>query len=157
MKNNETNLEENKILTFLLHEEQFGILVLSVKEIIELPLITRLPNTQNYILGVTNIRGNILPIIDLGQRLGYPINEKTKKTAVIIVEVIIEEGKIDIGILIDSVGAVYDLFEIHPVPDFGIRVAKEFILNMAKINNSFFTILNLETVLSIEDLSEGII
>lgn len=139
---------EGKYLRFCIGKEFMGIDIYKVTSIIKMATITRVPNTPAFIKGVSNLRGNIVPIIDLRMRLGIEEAEYTSKTRIIIVEDIIENTKIHVGCIVDSVDGVYDVkaSEIEPVPDINKAKGEEYISALVKTENSVFIVLNLQTV-----------
>jgi len=125
----------NKYLTFVLGEEQYGIEILKVREIIGVLEITAVPHTPPFIKGVINLRGRVIPIMDL--RLKFAMEEKgyTDRTCVIVVEVQGQNGPMQVGMLVDSVSEVMNILagDIEPPPDFGLSTDAENILGMGKI------------------------
>ncbi|MDH5360174.1 MAG: chemotaxis protein CheW [Gammaproteobacteria bacterium] len=148
--------DEDKYLTFEVGEKTFGINIEPVKEIIEYERLTRIPMTPRYIRGVVNLRGNVVPIIDLANRLDLNGRDISKRTCLIILQLTIEDENMDIGILVDSVSEVLDLpaEDIEPAPSFGVEVRSDFIEGMGKIQGHFVTILDIAKVLSIQELSQ---
>lgn len=148
--------DEDKYLTFEIGDKTFGINIEPVKEIIEYERLTRIPMTPAYIRGVVNLRGNVVPIIDLASRLNLQGREISKRTCLIILQQVVEDESIDIGILVDSVSEVLDLpaDDIEPAPSFGVEVRSDFIEGMGKIQGYFVTILDVSKVLSIQELSK---
>ena len=148
--------DEDKYLTFIIGDKTFGINIEPVKEIIEYERLTRIPMTPGYIRGVVNLRGNVVPIIDLATRLDLDGRELSKRTCLIILQLVEEDETMDIGILVDSVSEVLDLpaADIEPAPSFGVEVRSDFIDGMGKIQGHFVTILDVEKVLSIQELSQ---
>jgi len=160
MEQTEMNLKinvtgEKQYLTFLLKDELFGLEVSPVKEIIEYFPITRIPMMPAYILGITNVRGDVLPVIDLSERINLGVNIKNKKTCIVIVEIDDNDGKLSIGILIDAISQVIAMPDknLENTPEFGLKVDERFIKNMLKTDDKFIGVLNLETILNIEELS----
>ncbi len=154
-KTNTKELKDNQYLTFYLKGEIFGVEVLYVKEIIEYIIITKVPLMQEFLLGVTNIRGNVISVIDLANRLGIGKSEITKRTSIIITEVNINEEIFNIGLLVDSVNQVVEIEgkNIETAPMFGAKIRKEFIKKMGKIDDKFITIINADEVLELEEVS----
>lgn len=148
--------DEDKYLTFEIGVKTFGINIEPVKEIIEYEHLTRIPMTPGYIRGVVNLRGNVVPIIDLAKRLDLDGRELSKRTCLIILQLATEDETMDIGILVDSVSEVLDLpaDEIEPAPSFGVEVRSDFIDGMGKIQGKFVTILDVDKVLSIQELAQ---
>lgn len=147
--------EESQFLTFLSGSEFFGVGILHVKEIKEYSTVTTIPMMPEYVKGVINLRGNVVPIIDLPVRFGREKSSITKRTCVIIVEVEHEEEFMDIGILVDAVNEVIDILPdaIEPAPSFGSKIRTEFIAGIGKLENQFVILLDINKVLSVSELS----
>ena len=145
-----------KYLTFKVSGELFGTEIDNVNEIIEYSDITRVPLTPPHIRGVSNLRGNVVPIIDLAVRLGKERSDITKRTCIIIVEMDDDGEKIDIGFVVDEVDEVLDIHAdaIEPAPQFGADINSEFINGMGKLDGNFVVLLLMNEVLSISGLSE---
>ncbi len=114
-------LEQQQFLTFLLRDELFGINIRPIKEIIEYGQLTVVPMVPEFVRGVINVRGNVVPIIDLALRFGWPTTSVTKRSCIVIVEVESEGERIEIGVVVDAVSEVLDipLADIEPAPSFG--------------------------------------
>lgn len=153
----EKQAEEYQYLTFYVQDEQFGVGILVIKEIIEFAVITKVPQMNQYMLGITNVRGNIIPIIDLSNRLGLGQSDVMRRTCVVIVEMVEESETFEIGLLIDGVNQVYDIYpsDTEEAPNFGSRIRKDFIKFMGKVENQFIAVLNLDRLLSIGELSRS--
>ncbi|MDR3011736.1 MAG: chemotaxis protein CheW [Chitinispirillales bacterium] len=145
-----------KYLTFKLADEEYGLEILKVREIIGLLPITSLPRTPVFVRGVINLRGKVIPVIDLRQKFELDVTEDTDQTCIIVVDVSGngQTGSIQIGILVDSVSEVLDIRgeDIEEAPAFGSSVDTAFILGMAKAKGSVKILLNIERVLSSSDL-----
>ncbi len=141
---------EGKFLTFALSNEEYGIEILRAREIIGLMDITTVPQTPDYMKGVINLRGKVIPVIDL--RLKFSMSEEvhTKETCVIVVEV----NNTQIGIIVDSVSEVLDIKsgEIEEAPSFGQGIDTDFIMGMGKTKEQIIILLDIEEVLSPEEL-----
>jgi len=148
-----TNLA-GKYLTFKLVDEEYGLEILKVREIIGLMAITSLPRTPPFVRGVINLRGKVIPVIDLRSKFGMEITADNDETCIIVVDVTIQGGSIQIGILVDSVSEVLDISgdDIEEAPAFGTNIDTAFILGMAKAKDSVKILLNIEKVLSTEEL-----
>ena len=146
----------NKYLTFKVAGELFGTEIDNFNEIIEYSDMTRVPLTPPHIRGVSNLRGNVVPIIDLAVRIGKESSDINKRTCIIIVEMEDDGDKIDIGFVVDEVDEVLDIHEdvIEPAPQFGAEINSDYINGMGKIDGRFVILLLLSEVLSINDLSE---
>ncbi len=150
------NREQQKYLTFVLDEDAFGVEIQRVKEIIEYGQITRVPMTHQTIRGVLNLRGNVLPVIDLSVRLGREKTQDSKRACVIIVEFMRDDERVDIGFIVDAVDQVVDIHEdnIEQAPSFGADIRVDFINGMGKIKNDFVVLLDLDRVLDIDELAQ---
>ena len=150
--------EGNQYLSFYIKDEMFAINVSCVKEIIQYTQITRVPMMQSFVAGITNIRGSVIPVIDLSDRLGLGRSPIDKKTCVITVGVMDGSDEMEIGIVIDVVEQVYEVTSAHIMdsPEFGTRVRKDFIQMMARIDDKFMTMLAVDSILSIHELSRVI-
>ncbi len=149
------NNRKAQYFTFILKKELFCIEVLPIKEIIEYINITRVPMMQNFVKGITNVRGNVIPVIDLSERLSLGQTEVDKKTCIVIVEVKQGEFNYDMGILIDSINQVLELEDAHleATPHFGSKIEERFISKMGKVEGKFINVLNLDSILNIKELS----
>lgn len=150
-----TTIRTGKYLTFALNEEEYGIGILKVKEIIGMMPITSVPRTPSFVKGVINLRGKVIPVIDL--RLKFNMGEipYNERTCIIVVEIDSEEGTVLIGIVVDSVSEVLNIqeSEIEETPAFGARLETDYILGMAKTEDSVKILLNIDRVLSTEELT----
>ncbi len=150
-----TTMKTGKYLTFTLDEEEYGIGILKVKEIIGMMPITSVPRTPEFVKGVINLRGKVIPVIDL--RLKFDMGEisYTERTCIIVVEIDSKEGTVLIGIVVDSVSEVLNIqeTEIEETPAFGTSLNTEYILGMAKIQGGVKILLNIDKVLSSEEIS----
>ena len=150
------NVEHSQYLTFLLAGETFAIGINGVKEIIEYGDLTTVPMMPAFIRGVINLRGSVVPVVDLSARFGKTICTVTKRTCIVIIEVQSVDEKHDVGMMVDAVSAVLDIpqSEIEPPPAFGARIRTDFIEGMGKVSGKFVIILNVDHVLSIEEMAE---
>jgi purine-binding chemotaxis protein CheW len=151
--------EQTQFLTFLLAEEAYAVGILRVKEIIEYDTVTRIPNVPRSVRGVINLRGSVVPVVDLAARFGLEESPVTKRTCVIIVEV--EAGgrkRMVMGVMADAVSQVIDLplSEIEPPPSFGTRIHVDYLKGIGKIGKKFVLILDLDRVLSPDALRSGV-
>jgi purine-binding chemotaxis protein CheW len=142
-----------KYLTFQLGNEEFAIQVLRVREIMGVQEITAVPQTPSYVKGVINLRGKVIPVVDLRLKFGLPEMEYTQRTCIIVVEIHSEAGKHLIGVIVDAVSEVINLqaSEIENTPDFGNGVATPYLLGMAKIKGKVKILLDIDIVLSAQD------
>ena len=141
---------EGKYLTFVLAGEEYGIGILKVKEIIGIMQITMVPQTPAYMKGVINLRGKVIPIVDLRVKFGIETMEYTDKTCIIVVEVASNGQKVMIGILVDSVSEVLNIkgADIEDAPNFGSSLNTNYILGMAKTGERVKILLEIDKVLS---------
>jgi purine-binding chemotaxis protein CheW len=150
-------------LTFTLGKEMFAVGILNVKEIIEYGSLTEIPMMPPFIRGVINLRGSVVPVIDLSARFGGKASTTGKRTCIVILEVSDQDNRHDIGIVVDAVSEVLEIpsSEIEPPPSFGAKIRADFILGMGKVMGKFVILLNIDKVLSVEEIamltaSEGI-
>lgn len=145
-----------KYLTFALHTEEYGLEILKVREIIGYMAITHVPRTDECIKGVINLRGQVIPIIDLRLKFGMPEAEITEKSCIIVVEALKEGVTKQVGLIVDSVSEVLDVAQsqMEPPPEFGGALDRTLILSMAKIDAKIVILLNIDRVLFDEDCEE---
>ena len=161
MKNNEISsrlgekVQGGKYLTFALASEEYGIEILKVQEIIGLLPITRVPQTPNFIRGVINLRGKIIPVIDLRLKFKMGIKEDTRRTSIIVVKVSRLSHEVTMGLIVDDVYEVVEIAkeEIEPPPEFGPNIDTDFILGVGKLNQKVVILLNVDKVLSVGEVS----
>ena len=140
-----------KYLTFTLQQESYGIDVLQVREIIRLTDITAVPQMPAYIRGVINLRGKIIPVLDLRMRFGFPDAGRTDQTCIIVVQVKLPDGRSTaMGLVVDGVEEVFNIAdgEIEETPDFGAQLDTDYILGMAKIKGSVKALLDIDKVIA---------
>lgn len=147
--------EVQQFLTFALGNEMFAVGTLSVKEIIEYGQLTEVPMMPDFIRGVINLRGAVVPVIDLGARFGRGATQVTRRTCIVIIEVPSGDEKQDIGVIVDAVSEVLEIpaSEIEPAPAFGAKIRTDFIQGMGKVNGKFVILLDVGKVLSVEEIS----
>jgi purine-binding chemotaxis protein CheW len=143
-----------KYLVFHLGREEFGIRVLKVREIMGVQDITAVPQTPTYVKGVINLRGKVIPVVDLRLKFGLPEAEYTQRTCIIVVQVQGEAGVMPMGIVVDGVAEVLTLTpaDIEDTPDFGQGVATPYLLGMAKIKGKVKILLEIDQVLTRQEL-----
>ncbi len=141
-------------LSFKLAKEFFAVNVAKVLTILEIKPITKVPNSPNYMRGVINLRGNVLPVIDMRIKFGMETTEVTDNTCIIVLNVIIEDENIQLGILVDSVDKVLEIkdSEIEESPAIGTKYKTEFIQGMYKLSNGFIMLLNIDLIFSSSEL-----
>jgi purine-binding chemotaxis protein CheW len=142
-------IEHGQFLSFTVAGDEYGVGVLGVREIIEYDTVTRVPGTPPFIRGVINLRGSVIPVVDLAVKFGLPSTDPTKRTCVVIVEVDLEGERAVMGVMADAVSQVIELRpeEIEEPPPFGTRVRVEYVLGMGTIGSRFLPILDLDRVL----------
>ena len=144
-----------KYLTFMLGREYYGVGVLKIREIIRLVDITPVPQMPDYIKGVINLRGKIIPVVDLRLKFGLASTETTERTCIVVVQVVTNSGgATQMGLVVDAVEEVVNLgaADIEATPDFGARLHTGYILGMAKIKNNVKTLLDIDEVLTADVL-----
>jgi purine-binding chemotaxis protein CheW len=143
-------------LTFILQEEVFALDISTVREVLDFTTITRVPRTPDFMQGVINLRGSVVPVVDLRMKFGLPVSEKTVNTCIIIVEVVVDDEMVVLGVLADSVQEVLDLESGHiePAPKIGTRLNTELIKGMGKQNDLFIIILDIDKVFSTKELGQ---
>lgn len=147
-------VEQKQYLTFMLGGEAFAVGILHIKEIIEYGGLTEVPMMPSAIRGVINLRGAVVPVMDLSVRFGKTSTPVTKRTCIVIVEVETEEQRQDMGLVVDAVNAVLEIpaSDIEPPPAFGARIRTDFIEGMGKVAGKFVILLDIDQVLSTEEL-----
>ena len=147
--------KEGKYLTFALANEEYGLEILKVREIIGYMEITAVPQTPHYVKGVINLRGQVIPVIDLRSKFGMETAEITEESCIIVVEIAQGKRTFSTGIVVDHVQEVLDIdgSDIEEAPQFGSTVDTSFILGMGKIGDSVKILLDIDKVLAGEDFS----
>jgi purine-binding chemotaxis protein CheW len=147
--------EQLQYLTFVLGGEAYAMGILAIKEIIEYGNLTEVPRMPAFIRGVINLRGAVVPVIDLSARFGKPATEVTRRTCIVIVEITTGDENQDVGVMVDAVNAVLEIpaQEIEPPPSFGAHIRADFISGMGKVDGKFIIILNIQHVLSVDEIS----
>jgi purine-binding chemotaxis protein CheW len=142
-------------LTFTVTGGSFAIAIASIKEIIEYRAPTEVPMTPGYMRGIINVRGHVVPVIDLAVRFGRPRAEATRRTCIVILEVDEQDEQHVIGVVVDTVSAVMEIADadVEPSPSFGAKVRSEFITGMGRIGERFVILLDIGKVLSAEELA----
>ena len=146
--------ENNQYLTFKLDKETFALEINQVREVLDYTHITNVPRTPDFLCGVLNLRGNVVPVIDLRLSLGMSPSTQSDDTCIVIVEVDIEGDRLQMGALADSVQEVVEINpgEIGPAPKLGIKLNTEFIKGMGRSGDNFIIILDINQVLSEKQL-----
>jgi purine-binding chemotaxis protein CheW len=145
-----------KYLTFLIGKEEFGVAVMKVREIMGMQGITTVPGTPAYLKGVMNLRGKIIPVIDLRLKLGLPAAEYTKRTCIIVVQVDGAAVPLSMGAIVDEVSEVLTLTpaDIEDTPDFGSGATTRYILGMAKVKGKVKILLDIGAALSTQEIGD---
>ncbi|HKW64164.1 MAG TPA: chemotaxis protein CheW [Candidatus Acidoferrum sp.] len=153
IKEQETAVQQ-QYLTFFLAEEEYAVNIQRVKEIIEYSSVTKVPKVPRWIRGVINLRGNVVPVVDLAVRFGLDERPTTKTTCIVIVEVQQDAENTVMGVIADAVNQVIELNpgDIEQPPAFGTRVRLEYLAGMGKLGKKFALILNIDHVLSAVEL-----
>lgn len=146
--------EINQYLTFTLGEEDFALDIGKVREVLDYTTITKVPRMPKFLRGVINLRGNVVPVIDLRYKLGMGAIEQAVDTCIVIVEIMIDDDLTHIGALADSVKEVIDLDpgQISPPPKLGIRINNEFIRGMGNQDEKFLMILDIDKILTADEI-----
>ena len=155
-RNGEGGGEHQQDLTFRLGQETFAMPILSIKEILEYPTLTNVPLMAACVRGVLNLRGSVVPVVDLAVRFGREPGQQTRRTCVVIIEVQADGEWMDVGVVVDGVNQVIDIpaSEIEPPPSFGARLRADFIKGMGKVDGGFVVILDCGQVLSVQEIAE---
>jgi purine-binding chemotaxis protein CheW len=148
-------LETTQYLTFKLEDEVFALDIAKVREVLEYTTVTKVPRTPDFMCGVINLRGGVVPVVNMRLKFGMPDAEKTVNTCIIIVEVSIDGETTVLGALADSVQEVMDLEpdQIEPAPKIGTKLRTDFIKGMGKQDNKFIMILDIDKVFSADELA----
>ena len=150
-----TIVEVKPYLTFTLDDELFSVEVSKVREVLDYTNITKIPRTPEYMRGVINLRGSVVPVIDLRLKFGMSRTENKRNTCIIVMEIKSEDETIILGALADSVQEVYELEpdQIEPAPKFGTKFKAEFLRGMGKRDEKFLMILDIDKVFTNEELA----
>lgn len=154
MNNNQIS-KADSFLTFKVADELYAVSVSKVLSILELTKITKIPRTPEYIRGVINLRGLVLPVVDLRIKFGLPATEFTTNTCILVLELVLDEETVKLGGLVDSVQEVLEIEDkdILPAPNIGQKFRSEFIEGMYKTENTFVMILDIEKIFTETELS----
>ncbi|MDO8775430.1 MAG: chemotaxis protein CheW [Burkholderiaceae bacterium] len=150
---------QHQYLTFMLGGETYAMGILTIKEIIEYGNLTEVPRMPPFIRGVINLRGAVVPVIDLNARFGKAATQVTRRTCIVIVEVVGgDDAQMEtqvVGVMVDAVNAVLEIApnEIEPPPSFGAHIRADFMNGMGKVNGKFVIILNIHRVLSVDEMA----
>jgi purine-binding chemotaxis protein CheW len=151
----EVSTIEGKYLTFTLSQEEYGIGIKKIREIIRLVPITAIPEMPAYIKGVINLRGRVIPVVDLRLRFNMPEIDYTERTCIVVVEMESADGHATIGIVVDAVSEVMNIKagDIENTPEFGTRLNTDYILGLAKMGKGVKILLDIDRALSARDIS----
>jgi purine-binding chemotaxis protein CheW len=152
---NATITETKQYLTFSLEEEFYAIDVGNVQEVLELSPITKIPKTPDYMSGVINVRGSVVPVVDLRSKFDMPSVESTVDTSIVVIEVHTEQDDLTIGVMVDKVEEVVEIApeNIEPTPKIGTRLDTTFIDGMGKYKDNFLIILNVNEVFTSQEVT----
>lgn len=145
---------EQEMLTFALGEEHYGVFILNVKEIVGMMPITRVPNTPSFIKGIVNLRGNIIPIMDIRLKFGIEEIPYNERTCIIIIQINVKgKGKL-IGVVVDAVSEVVNILaeDVEPPPEYGIQAEDNFIVGIGKVKNKVIIILDIDKVVKCPEM-----
>lgn len=148
-------IDSRQYVTFCLAEEFFGVEVTRAREILDLVPVTKVPQTPDYLLGVINLRGQVVPVVDLRVKMGLPKGEETRDSCIIVMEVQVDGEVLTVGGLADSVREVLELRDdlIEPPPRLGTKLKTEYIAGMGKVDEQFLILLEIDRVFSSEELT----
>jgi len=148
-------ISQEQFLTFYLAGEEYAVPVLRVKEILEYQVVTRVPNTPPWVRGVFNLRGSVVPVIDLAVKLGLGEAPVTKTSCIVILEVDLKGEPLVIGVVVSSVSQVVDLTaaDVQPVPAFGVKVNTDYLLGIANAGSTLTLLIDIDKIFSVDELS----
>jgi purine-binding chemotaxis protein CheW len=151
-------MNNDQYLTFFIRREEYAVSILRVKEIIEYETVTRVPTTPLHVRGVINLRGAVLPVVDLAAKFGHPESEPTRTTCIVVVETQLRGQTIVVGVVADAVSEVVALpaNQIEPPPPFGTNVHVDFLVGMGKLDGRLVLVLEIDRILSPVELQETI-
>ena len=155
MANQPASSEQTQYLGFHIAGEEYAIGILRVREILEYDTVTKVPTTPRSIRGVINLRGSVVPVIDLAVKFGLPESAITKRSCVVVVDAVVEGEGMVLGLLTDAVSQVIDLppSEIEPPPSFGTRVRVECLLGMGRAGKKFVLLVDIDRLLSNDEVA----
>ncbi len=147
-------METTQFLTFSLADDVFAINVVKAREVLDFSKVTQVPQTPDYMLGVINLRGSVVPVIDMRRKFNMIETDRTRNSCIVVVEVDVDGEAVTVGALVDSVSEVIDLnpSQIEPPPRIGTRLNTEFIKGMGNLDDRFVIILDIDKVFSVDDL-----
>ena len=147
---------ENKYLTFHLADELYGLDILKVREIIGIQEVTKVPGAEDYLIGVINLRGKVIPVADLRKRFALPKREYDVRTCIIVVEIVGEAGPVAIGIVVDAVDAVVNLRDeqVEKAPVFSSGISRDCIRGLGKLEKQVVILLDIDMVCSVDQVED---
>ena len=150
------NINHQQYVTFMLNHDPYGIAVTQIREILDSAVITKVPQTSAEMLGVINLRGQVVPVVDMHRKLGLPTFDESGKSCIIIAEVNIAEEVLVVGLQVDEVREVLELTSdaIEPPPRLGTKLNTRFIRGMGKIDDKFIVLLDIDHVFGETELEE---
>jgi purine-binding chemotaxis protein CheW len=148
-------LKGGKFLTFLMANEKYGLEILKVREIMGMMDVTSVPTTPAFVRGVINLRGKVIPVVDLRLKFGLEAKEDTQRTCIIVVHLTHTAQEMTMGIIVDEVSDVLDIDQnqIEPPPSFGANIRTDFILGMGKVDQKVMTMLDIDRVLTEQEVA----
>lgn len=148
--------EQEQYLTFRLGQETYAMGILSIKEILEYGGLTTVPMMPLCVRGVINLRGRVVPVVDLAVRFGREPTRPGQRTCIVIVDLEVDGVRQDIGVIVDAVNQVLEIpaAEVEPTPSFGSRLRTDFVAGMGKVDSEFVAILNVNRVFAIDEIAE---
>ncbi len=148
-------IDANQYLTFKLGDEEFGLTIAKVREVLDFTSLTKVPQTPDYMCGVLNLRGSVVPVVDLKLKFGLQQTARTVNTCIIIVEIEIDGEFTVLGILADAVHEVVEIAaeQVEPAPKIGTRLDTAFIQGMGKLEEDFVVILDIDKVFSLDEIA----
>ncbi len=148
--------ESHQYLTFGVADERYAIDILDINEIIEVGRMTRVPMAPPHVRGVINLRGSVVPLVDLSARLGKGASEITKRSSIVLARVEAKGEQQSLGMLVDEVNEILEIPSTHlrPAPEFGTEIHPEFIEAMARVGDAFMILLDVRHVLSVDELAQ---
>jgi purine-binding chemotaxis protein CheW len=148
----------NQYLTFFIRGEEYAVAILRVKEIIEFETVTRVPTTPAHVRGVINLRGAVLPVVDLAAKFGHGTTEPSRTTCIVVVETRLGDELLTIGMLADAVSEVLEIADqaIEPPPAFGTNIRVDFLVGMAKLDDRLALVLDIDSILSPAEAQQAI-
>jgi purine-binding chemotaxis protein CheW len=154
--NTQKSSAEGQYLTFQVKDQTFGLDILRVKEILEYANVTPIPLVPQFIRGILNLRGNVVPVIDLGRRFDWEITRLSRLTCIVVTEIEHEGARLDIGLTVDAVNEVVRLApdNIGASPNFGTNVRADFISNVGKVGGKFVLLLNITKLLDAGEIQK---